>query len=382
MLLMNYFKRKLKRLPVYEWAEFGFFLCFVGGFLDAYTFLTRGGVFANAQTGNLILLVIGLARGDGFSALRYLFPVLVFCLGVFSSQLLLLLGKKRGNDFGGHGVILIAEIALLCAVGFIPASAPDTLVNAVISFVAAIQYDNFRRMEGMAIATAFCTGNLRAATEQLFRSFADKTAKPFLNALRYFLIIFGFMAGVCGGYFAAEAFWEKSAFFVAAILSVPLFALVFSQRPRKKLLRTAYAVRTLTKEEIPAAKELIFETFTRFIAPDYTEEGKETYRKFLFESGLEKEAEFYGVFDGNALQGALAVSGTHIRAFFVRCGQQGKGYGGALMRAILNKISAGEITVNASRYGKPVYEKFGFAATDEEQQKDGIIYTPMKLTRT
>lgn len=52
------------------------------------------------------------------------------------------------------------------------------------------------------------------------------------------------------------------------------------------------------------------------------------------------------------------------------------------MRAILNKISAGEITVNASRYGKPVYEKFGFAATDEEQQKDGIIYTPMKLTRT
>ena len=69
---MKPLKEKLIRFPVYQWLEIGFCLCFVGGFLDAYTYVSRGGVFANAQTGNLVLLALGFARGDGLSALRYL----------------------------------------------------------------------------------------------------------------------------------------------------------------------------------------------------------------------------------------------------------------------------------------------------------------------
>ena len=36
----------------------GIILAFVGGFLDIYTYVSRGGVFANAQTGNMVLLAI------------------------------------------------------------------------------------------------------------------------------------------------------------------------------------------------------------------------------------------------------------------------------------------------------------------------------------
>lgn len=380
---MNYFKRKLQRLPVHEWAEFGFLLCFVGGFLDAYTYLTRGGVFANAQTGNLILLVIGLARGDGVTALRYLFPILVFCLGVFASQLFLHLGKKRHHDFSGHAVILLTEIVVLVLVGFLPVQIPDAVVNALISFVAAIQYDNFRRMEGMAVATAFCTGNLRSATEQIFHSFTNRDTKPLFSALKYFLIIFGFLLGVFCGYFAATAFGGRSAFLAAAILLIPLLLLFVTQRPRKRLLQAQFEVRKLSAEELPEARELILETYIRFVAPDCTEEGKENFRSFIYDERLPVQADFYGVFDGNILQGALAVrKKTHICAFFVRNGEQGKGYGGALMRGFLKDSSAEELTVNASRYGKPVYEKFGFIATDIEQLKDGMRFTPMKLIRT
>ena len=35
-------------------------LALAGGFLDAYTYVTRGGVFANAQTGNIVLFGINL----------------------------------------------------------------------------------------------------------------------------------------------------------------------------------------------------------------------------------------------------------------------------------------------------------------------------------
>ncbi len=34
----------------------GLLLAIVGGFLDAYTYLCRGQVFANAQTGNMVYL--------------------------------------------------------------------------------------------------------------------------------------------------------------------------------------------------------------------------------------------------------------------------------------------------------------------------------------
>ena len=40
----------------------------VGGFLDAYSYLARGHVFANAQTGNVVLLGVRAAAGNWTSA--------------------------------------------------------------------------------------------------------------------------------------------------------------------------------------------------------------------------------------------------------------------------------------------------------------------------
>ena len=40
----------------------GILLAVVGGFLDAYTSICRGHVFANAQTGNIVLLGVHLTN--------------------------------------------------------------------------------------------------------------------------------------------------------------------------------------------------------------------------------------------------------------------------------------------------------------------------------
>mgnify|MGYP000998856345 CR=1 FL=1 len=40
------------------------FVTLSGGFQDAYTYICRGQVFANAQTGNIVLLSAALLRGD------------------------------------------------------------------------------------------------------------------------------------------------------------------------------------------------------------------------------------------------------------------------------------------------------------------------------
>lgn len=58
------------------------FLALGGGFQDAYTYMVRDHVFANAQTGNVVLMSTHLFGGEWAAALRYLLPLLAFVAGV------------------------------------------------------------------------------------------------------------------------------------------------------------------------------------------------------------------------------------------------------------------------------------------------------------
>ncbi len=58
------------------------FVTLSGGFQDAYTYICRGQVFANAQTGNIVLLSAALLRGDWAVCLRYAIPLLSFVFAV------------------------------------------------------------------------------------------------------------------------------------------------------------------------------------------------------------------------------------------------------------------------------------------------------------
>lgn len=62
------------------------FIILSGGLQDAYTYLCRGKVFANAQTGNIVLFSTYLFEGDWLHSRRYLVPVLAFMLGIFVAE--------------------------------------------------------------------------------------------------------------------------------------------------------------------------------------------------------------------------------------------------------------------------------------------------------
>lgn len=66
----------------------GIMLAIVGGFLDAYTYLCRGEVFANAQTGNMVLFGIKLIKQNYIQALYYLLPILAFLIGVIVAEMI------------------------------------------------------------------------------------------------------------------------------------------------------------------------------------------------------------------------------------------------------------------------------------------------------
>src|SRR5580658_9977499 len=66
----------------------GALLAAAGGFLDGFTYVGHGHVFANAMTGNVVLLGISCFSGSWRTALQLLPPILAFVVGVSVSEAL------------------------------------------------------------------------------------------------------------------------------------------------------------------------------------------------------------------------------------------------------------------------------------------------------
>lgn len=195
-------KLGLESFPAHETFKIAGILAFVGGFLDAYTYILRGHVFANAQTGNMVLAAMGLAEGDLREAFIPVVPILAFMLGVFVTEVIKKHCRAREFNMWEHLVILV-EIGLLIMVGFIPESVPDAFANVTVSFICSIQVCSFKKVRGLSYASTMCTGNLRSGTESLFRGIAEKNRKQMKTAWHYFGIIALFITGAfLGGIFS------------------------------------------------------------------------------------------------------------------------------------------------------------------------------------
>ncbi len=91
-----------------------------------------------------------------------------------------------------------------------------------------------------------------------------------------------------------------------------------------------------------------------------------------------------GAYRDDKIIGILAISvRNHISLVFVDKNYHRKGIATALFNEIYNrvKLNNGEkIKLNSSPYALPFYERVGFVATDIEQIRNGIRYTPMELS--
>ena len=206
----------------------GALLAVAGGFFDAYTYLCRGGVFANAQTGNIVLLGVEVAEGEWLRALTYLLPILAFALGVVAAEVVKRHGKVRQERAAGmhwRQVIVLAEVALLAVAAFMPQQMNMT-VNILISFICALQVEAFRKVRGSAFATTMCTGNLRSGTEQLVIWQQTGDANAARKARGYYGIILFFIFGAALGALCTGLLGERALLITCAPL-LAVFAIMF-----------------------------------------------------------------------------------------------------------------------------------------------------------
>ena len=203
----------------------GVLLAVAGGFLDVYTYISRGGVFANAQTGNIVLLGISAADGNWKQIMSYVWPILAFMAGILLTEAV---RKKYRYNPGLHWrqIVIALEFLVLLCIAFVPSGRLDDLVNVLVSFVCSMQVESFRLLHGNAYATTMCTGNLRSATEQLFYYNMNRDKKARDKSLQYYGIILFFIVGAVVGTALTRIFLEKAVLAACGLL-LAVFVIMF-----------------------------------------------------------------------------------------------------------------------------------------------------------
>lgn len=206
----------------------GILLSLSGGCMDAYSYLFRGEVFANAQTGNMLLFGVYLANREISYALNHLWPVLAFTGGIILSEIIN--AKKSFIKLHWRQISVIIEIVILTMVAFFSKEA-DALANILISFACGIQVESFRKIHGNAIATTMCIGNLRSGTYNLDKYFNTHDKEYLKKACIYYGIIVSFVIGAIIESMLLRSFGSCAIFFSTAMLLGALIIMFKSENP-------------------------------------------------------------------------------------------------------------------------------------------------------
>ena len=145
-------------------------------------------------------------------------------------------------------------------------------------------------------------------------------------------------------------------------------------------------------DEVVAVSDLAQRTFDAFVGPDFTEEGVTAYSTYAAPPALRARQTsdhftLVALVDGE-LAGMIEFRrNEHLSMLFVdpafhRRGVARRLYEEAVARVLRDNPVVDEVTVNASRYAVPAYEKLGFSVTGQEQTVNGIIFVPMAAALT
>ena len=214
----------------------GCLLALTGGFLDVYTYVCRGGVFANAQTGNLVLLGIKLVEGEFVQAFFYVIPVIAFVIGVIISDAVRMRFLNIDKFHWRHIIILVEILALIVA-GIIPQNrANNMIINIIISFICSLQVQSFRIINGNILATTMCTGNLRSTAELIFKYSKEKNPQQKRSIITYLSVLICFVLGaVIGAIFCYLI--NNRAIFVPSVFLIVVFIVMFIGTNQKRKIK-------------------------------------------------------------------------------------------------------------------------------------------------
>lgn len=211
-------------------------LIVVAGFFGAYTYLLRGNVFCNAQTGNVVLMGMALGARKWSEALYYLIPISAYLMGAFVSELLPNPIKHR-LPIRWDTLLIAIEMLVVLGLGFVPESAPVQISQVAINFIASMQYNTFRQAEGVPMATTFATNHIRQIGVGLAKEvkhFHTKNRSHREKLLQHFEMLMFFLIGAVVGTVLCNIFVGKAIWATLIPLGVILATLLYADLVAEK----------------------------------------------------------------------------------------------------------------------------------------------------
>ncbi|OHU21300.1 DUF1275 family protein [Mycobacteroides franklinii] len=209
--------------------RFALVLTLGSGFIDAYTYLARGGTFAITQTGNMVLFAVDAAARDWPDALAHVWPIPAFMLGI----------AVAARIEAGHARLRYplrwavgAQIAALTVIGFLPETAPQACITVPVAFLGAVQIGLFRTVGDLTYMPAATTGNLMRFVQQVYDALTHRGTDPWRAARIYGALISSFAGGAVAGAFATHS-WGVRASWVAAALAALMLVMLVVDPPKE-----------------------------------------------------------------------------------------------------------------------------------------------------
>lgn len=174
-------------------------LSFIGGFLDIYAIMYRGGKFCFLQTGNLIYIANDLINNNLNSVYIGLFIFFAFTVGLIVANLLTLLLKKKAKEEFSQMILLGLVFILIIPNYFFNKSNNYFELSYIgifsLGLIGGILLESFR-FSYLAYTATMMTNNYKLFWHSLLNGICEKNKSESKKALVYFLIIMAFILGV------------------------------------------------------------------------------------------------------------------------------------------------------------------------------------------
>lgn len=205
-----------------------------GGFQDAYTYMVRGHVYANAQTGNVVMMSTHLLTGNYTEGWRYLFPLLAFAVGVFFCEHIHMHFEIKHGKLHWRQFVVAVEALIMLAVGFMGQKL-NLLANCLVSLTCAMQVQAFRTIHGYAYASTMCIGNLRGCMDA-FAHYTRERDPALLKRSGYYMgVIIAFAIGAGIGGNLCPRWGESSIWVCCGLLAVSYWLMGWKGRKMSHL---------------------------------------------------------------------------------------------------------------------------------------------------
>ena len=190
-------------------------MTFCAGFIDAYTFIERGGTLVAGQTGNVVFLSVELINQETRGIEVKLATMLAFMLGIF----LMTVFQHRFEHSWRRLSSVFPLILTTVIAGFLPANVPHLYIVPPLAFCMGLVATAFGEVDGIVYNNSFMTGNIKK-TMVAFGNYArNKKVKYLKEGLFFVALLASFVVGAIISTYLIQFYLLKTIWLVSLILT-------------------------------------------------------------------------------------------------------------------------------------------------------------------